>query len=245
MKRLSHALWLICFMSVAFSFAMEEEEKKPSKDLFEKYDANILLPPLDNGPSIKKAVFVAAPEDLEKAKDEQYQTEVAKNLDTALKSFIHHMHANDRGWHYPKNAPGFQYIHPELFTMVKMPETYFMFHLPTKRLLLRWDLGEHNGWGYDQVFSIDYDSEHQKMGTCSELTIQYHQEKKGVHGKVSLAQLRESYKTSGKTCILNPSSRVIYDIVCSQEERDAVHIKDIVAMAQYYLVGKKIKNLAK
>lgn len=248
---------IVCALSMQISFGMQQEGAATlsgDEAYFSKYQVAIPLK-LSNKPLIQKDAFLSMPTSLVKAKAHPakdtniptgisgavvdtllaaHETQGREEMEQALHVCTQLMFANDKGWFFPNNAPLFQYINPELFKLMQVKQTYFVFNRSTKMLLLRWHLGEYeNGWAFDQVIEVQHIPEHPRKGTCSDMLVYYYGDK--LAGKVLLSTLREQYAQAKKQTVLTSQNIQKMCQKHTEDEINSMQTADVVAMAMHYV----------
>lgn len=223
----------ICLWACHATFGMNE--------YFTKHHVQVPLKPIkQNPPTISKDVYLHIPANkIQESKDEslkEYVAEAVLEMRAALCACLGLMFANDKGWFYPEFEEGLQYINAELFALLQMKQTYFVYSKEDRQLVLRWDLGLcKNGWAFDKIIEIKYLPEHKRKGTCSDLMVRYWHHKNNIHGQVPLQTLRSHYARAGKQTKLNVLKHAVLSKSLSPEEIEKMQQDDVVAMAQYYV----------
>lgn len=247
---------IACALSMQISFGMEQEGTAGLSEeaYFSKYQVAIPLK-LSNKPLIQKDAFLSMPTSLVEAKAHPakdttipakigarvvdtllaaHETQGMAEMEKALHVCTQLMFANDKGWFFPNNSPLFHYINPELFKLMQVKQTYFVFNTSNKMLLLRWHLGEHeNGWAFDQVIEVQHIPEHPRKGTCSDMLVYYYRD--NLSGKVLLSTLREQYDQAKKKTVLTAQNIDTMRKEHTEDEINSMQTADVVAMALHYV----------
>lgn len=220
--------------------AMKQEVVKELLTIknFKKYEVNVL--------GVAKVAGVGIPERFmpcdnetreQRAARTNYEAKGSLALNKAIALCVDLANRNDQGWAMPVE-------NPELIAIIKCTETYLMYCNETNQLLVRWDLGEQaDGWAFDNVIEINGDPEHPRKGTCSQLFVQYHNDKKGLHGKVSQEILRDFYARAGKKTVLNTQSILNFRRLLPTSEVNRLQKNDIIAMALHFVATEVEKDL--